>query len=391
MFKPAICFLLFALPVLASELPAHSETCWVHVGVLQSETLEDEHHNLYSVHQAKVLGGDACGEVKGAVIYFAAPGGEHHGRAQVVAGLWQPEAGDEAYVGLSAQHSGVGARMMLRAEPAFGLPSLQKQAYACTRASNNGPSLFWPKRTIEMRPGYSNDPDVTPALLQSAMEIAASAWNSPECSDMHITIGPPATQRWIGYDWAKGADNQNIVTVRKPTSGDFYSAWLEESSTVALTTYTYIQSTGEIVDADIEFNAHAHAFADCEFDPDDCFEKYDLANTMTHEFGHVLSLGHPEGEGYRAWQATMYGTTYHNQISKRVLSEDDIAGLCFLYPKGLPPRECFGVDRKSPPSFAVSNANSLSCQTLGHNMSEPLILLMLAAVVLFYLRRLGAR
>src|SRR5699024_8463860 len=52
----------------------------------------------------------------------------------------------------------------------------------------------------------------------------------------------------------------------------------------------------------------------------------DLQSIATHEIGHNLGLGHSD---YR--DATMY-FAYQGGTGARSLSEDDIAGVCALYP-----------------------------------------------------------
>jgi MYXO-CTERM domain-containing protein len=61
----------------------------------------------------------------------------------------------------------------------------------------------------------------------------------------------------------------------------------------------------------------------------------DLQNTATHEAGHFLGLSHsPEPD------ATMYASAPIGETAKRTLADDDVAGLCELYPAGGPPTTC---------------------------------------------------
>jgi MYXO-CTERM domain-containing protein len=55
----------------------------------------------------------------------------------------------------------------------------------------------------------------------------------------------------------------------------------------------------------------------------------DLRNTLTHEVGHLVGLAHvPDSQP----AATMFARTTPGEIEKRSLSEDDIAGVCAIYP-----------------------------------------------------------
>lgn len=59
--------------------------------------------------------------------------------------------------------------------------------------------------------------------------------------------------------------------------------------------------------------------------------KYDLQNTITHEIGHFVGLGHPYSDGRET--STMYYSASGGETSKRELSEDDINGVNYLYPE----------------------------------------------------------
>ena len=88
---------------------------------------------------------------------------------------------------------------------------------------------------------------------------------------------------------------------------------------MAITITTYREENGEIIDADMLFNMY-----DFEW-----ISGYDavLRNVMTHEFGHLLGLGHSDIE-----EATMHGSSEPGEISKETLDEDDINGINELYP-----------------------------------------------------------
>jgi hypothetical protein len=143
------------------------------------------------------------------------------------------------------------------------------------------------------------------------------------------------------------------VTVREDTKEDFYGEWIHEAGVVALTRVTYIQKTGEVVDADIEINLANYSFEDCAEKPHSCRHSFDLKNTLTHEFGHVLGLAHPEENLDKAFNTTMFAKSLAGEIKKRWLSPDDISGVAFLYPKGKESPECFGVQRAPVKNFKV--------------------------------------
>jgi hypothetical protein len=96
---------------------------------------------------------------------------------------------------------------------------------------------------------------------------------------------------------------------------------------LALTTITFSVETGEIYDADVEFNSHQATFTTSD-DPLEVVS--DLQSVATHEIGHVLGLSHSELS-----TAVMRGTGYSNGSTElRDLTDDDIAGICEIFPPG---------------------------------------------------------
>ncbi|HEY4224054.1 MAG TPA: matrixin family metalloprotease, partial [Myxococcota bacterium] len=120
-------------------------------------------------------------------------------------------------------------------------------------------------------------------------------------------------------------------------------AWLHDTDALAITTVTFESNQGRLLDADVEVNDATFAFSAC--DPDQCQVQYDLQNTLTHEFGHVLGLDHTT-----VADATMFPSAPEGDTSKRDLSDDDIQAILLIYPAGQPAGECYdGVTRVDPP------------------------------------------
>jgi MYXO-CTERM domain-containing protein len=131
---------------------------------------------------------------------------------------------------------------------------------------------------------------------------------------------------------------------------------------------------GEIIDADIEFNAVHFAISAndaTEADPSLC--KSDLANTLTHEVGHLMGLDHtcvangyspgfnPDGNP-KPWplddngaevpycsegdltqeiiDSTMNAFQSCGETIKATPEADDIDGVCGVYPLAEDPGEC---------------------------------------------------
>ena len=102
-----------------------------------------------------------------------------------------------------------------------------------------------------------------------------------------------------------GSDRVNVISFREdlwgPAGCDAPMSEIRcyNPNAAAITTVSFLNTkagkdrAGEIIDADIEFNAKDFAVSAngvTEADPNEC--KSDLANTLTHEVGHLMGLDH---------------------------------------------------------------------------------------------------
>jgi hypothetical protein len=249
----------------------------------------------------------------------------------------------------------------------------------------------------------SSLPDPAAQVLASVRQ-SFDTWDAVACTDLELVYdGPtPAT--------ATGLDCQNLVVWRRGLCRDLvppgdpcrlwdvnggatvncadkHNCWdtddpfHADSRVIALTTVSYVESSGEIVDADMELNAWDGSgpqppgfYFTCvdlppaplcssspPFVPAGCIAM-DVQNVVTHEAGHVLGLGHPPFQP----TATMYASAPLGETSKRTLDPDDVAGICAIYPSVAPTEVCFGSGQVAPrPSSACQQPSGCGCGTAG--------------------------
>lgn len=183
--------------------------------------------------------------------------------------------------------------------------------------------LWWRYRTVLVRPATHTSGDLAQSAARSALARSIATWNvaAGGCSDFRIVDDGSPTGLTTNLDGGEH-DGQNRIVWRE-------AAWPEEVSpqTLALTTTVYRRSSGQILDADIDLNGVHHTWTATD---DPLATQADAENTLTHELGHLLGLAHTADPA-----TTMYPESDPGDLSKRTLAEDDVAGLCFIYPEGL--------------------------------------------------------
>jgi MYXO-CTERM domain-containing protein len=235
------------------------------------------------------------------------------------------------------------------------------QAAAFTRSTvptgpleDEGPCLFWRPRTI---PFVLNSRGSASAGREGALDAARESfrvWTQPSCTDLRFEEQPETSSAEVGYDQSRPSENSNLVVWREVACSEFvdaddpcldeggcnnaYDCWEHSSETIAVTTTTFSNRTGEIFDADIEMNGAYFVFSTVDMpvcpqgvpigQPPGCVAT-DLQNTLVHEIGHVVGLDHVTDS-----QATMYLSAQSGETEKRTLEDDDIEGLCHIYPAG---------------------------------------------------------
>lgn len=132
----------------------------------------------------------------------------------------------------------------------------------------------------------------------------ARAWNQVSCSDFRFGAG-------------------GIVSRYAPADDDFQVVrWTNNCDPGVLAT-TYLLTNGPDRECDVLFCRNWNW--NCG-PGSSTFTQFDLQGVATHEFGHVLGLGHSSVS-----TATMYYAVGYGDDSRRTLHQDDMDGLCSLY------------------------------------------------------------
>ncbi len=235
----------------------------------------------------------------------------------------------------------------------LGAPAASRAYVRSVASDNPSACLFWSPRQVPFTLDASGSAAAGADASLAAARLSFHEWETPSCTDFVFKDKGTSTERTVGLDYVnrvlwRERDCKELVPEGDAcnTSGacnNKYDCWEEDSAIIALTTVLYNKRTGEIADADIELNGAYYAFSTVDSPPcsstptvlpPTCVAT-DVENTVTHEIGHVLGLNHTPVPG-----ATMDATAPLGETSKRTLSDDDIAGMCAIYPRGEPATTC---------------------------------------------------
>jgi MYXO-CTERM domain-containing protein len=186
----------------------------------------------------------------------------------------------------------------------------------------DGLPLFWRPSCVTMTLNDAPTRIGTQTQMLTLMQDTFSTWSDLACSTSgkpSITLSASGTtsQKFVGFDNAKNAVNQNVVIFHDGT-------WpYGDAQQLALTTLTFQKTNGEIVDADLEINSTRDLYFGGSLPPNG----FDLETILAHESGHILGLAHSVAPG-----ATMLATYEPGSTTQRNQKPDDIEGLCEVYP-----------------------------------------------------------
>jgi len=149
---------------------------------------------------------------------------------------------------------------------------------------------------------------------------AFAKWTSIGCGDGRVSIdvrdlGPVQCDK-VQYNSDQG--NQHVIIFH-----DDEWPHNDANNTLGLTTITFDPTTGEIYDADMEINATIPLSVGDPVPADG----YDFESIITHETGHFLGMAHSGDD-----RATMFAHYAQGSTYMRILTADDVSGICSIYP-----------------------------------------------------------
>jgi hypothetical protein len=194
-----------------------------------------------------------------------------------------------------------------------------------TGCTMGGQPLIWPGACVSYSLTRSGSAQVGLDEARELTSRAFEAWQSVSCPGSGEPPSIAATEAFGATgctlaEYSRTGANANVLLFR---DGEW--PYLDSEDALGLTTVSFDSVTGQIYDADVEVNSTVPLSTTDVV----ASEHYDLLSILTHEVGHFLGLAHSPDE-----DAVMYRSFDSGSDSLRVPREDDIAGICSVYPPG---------------------------------------------------------
>ena len=246
-----------------------------------------------------------------------------------------------------------------------------------TGPTKAGNYLYWESGCIFLVADPAGTKAVPPAMVAPVITSSIATWNTDTSSCSYIQVmqqDAPSGATTLEV----GNDGMNILKFRdaswcRPAVDDDPARCYSDAA-AGITTAVYIDDAtsardGAILDADIEINGVDFAISVDGVTASDQACLAELQNTLTHELGHLHGLEHTcvvptdparfdnNGSAVPACadttdpeivNATMYPFQDCGETTKETLEDDDIDGVCTVYPTANDPNTCVGpVSAKS--------------------------------------------
>lgn len=185
----------------------------------------------------------------------------------------------------------------------------------------DGAKLFWPTSCVSYAMNELGTQDLDPVETRDIIRKCFQSWTEVPCpsgGNASITFEEHEPVACKKSEYNKDGANLNVVLFQ---DDDWNYRGID--GTLAKTSVTYNDQTGEIYDADIEVNAANNTVTL----PGSKTIEYDLQAILTHEVGHFIGIAHSSDDS-----AVMAPTYSPGSIAQRQLTADDIAAVCAIYP-----------------------------------------------------------
>jgi|JI10StandDraft_1071094.scaffolds.fasta_scaffold02193_15 MYXO-CTERM domain-containing protein len=269
--------------------------------------------------------------------------------------------------------------------------------YVRTVTNKSRTPLRWAKGCVEVAYASEGTSHIPGDGERAVIESVFAAWNTGIGGCAYLSL---ASRGAVDAEVTRG-DFLSIVKFRDDRwcrpAVDGYPERCHSHTAAAVTTAVFVddpdsERDGELVDADIEMNGVDYAIAVNGESLGTSSCQADLANTLTHEVGHLLGLEHtcrvaadpPRVDGTGAavplctatsdpeiLGATMYPYQECGETSKASLATDDTAAICAIYPIAAGPLAC------EPPDELAAGC----CATGGDGRGSLALAALLAAVL----------
>jgi hypothetical protein len=246
---------------------------------------------------------------------------------------------------------------------------LTPQSFVRTGPTEAGHYLYWAGGCIFMDPDSAGTQDLPGDTEFDVIDRVLDTWNDAvsSCSYLQLKNGGKLPVHGTGI----GRDGANRIIFRderwcRPATDEVDEFCLPRGA-AGLTTVTYVDDTsssrdGEIVDADIELNGEEFSISENGETMGDAACLADLANTLTHEMGHVMGFDHTcrvpadplkvDDQGNEVplcsdaaddpaiTEPTMFNFQDCGETKKQSPADDDINAVCSVYPQDDDPGVC---------------------------------------------------